>query len=71
MCHYDHATVPVPAVNVVTLFAPTVFVVAVNPAPTANTFVFIILFVKNKIFTNKFQFYILNNLTCFSDESFN
>jgi hypothetical protein len=38
MCHYDHATVPVPAVNVVTLLAPTVFVVAVNPAPTANTF---------------------------------
>jgi hypothetical protein len=30
---YAQLTVPVPAVNVVTLFAPTVAVEPVNPAP--------------------------------------
>jgi hypothetical protein len=33
MCHYAQLTFPVPAVNVVTLYEPSVAVVPVNPAP--------------------------------------
>jgi hypothetical protein len=36
--YYDIVIVPVPAVNVVTLFCPTTVVVAVNPAPTVMKF---------------------------------
>jgi hypothetical protein len=40
MCHYAQLTVPVPAVIVVTLFAPIVEVLPVNPAPIVIVYVF-------------------------------